>query len=184
MALCPLWQSVRCTNQHRSMAHLCATVLKNGCVCGGRHAAVDCLDKPRLTIEQAEDVAPSRGSRTEASAREEPPSSASSSMPPLLRRRALPSSSRDLPVEEAAEARPSKRAKARISKRQSQRGLGGQRRGRRLGERRVKCGTPERPRGGLRPVGWGECSGGGGYCWHGCERAARAPYPDLRDSIW
>ena len=69
MALCPLWQSARCANQHCSMAHLCATVLRSGRVCGGRHAAMDCLDKRRLTIAQAEDVG---GSRMESSAREEP----------------------------------------------------------------------------------------------------------------
>ena len=141
MAPCSLRQSARCAKQHCSVAHVRATVFRSGHVCGGRHTAMDCLDKRRLTIEQAEDVAPCGGS---PSVREEPAIAAA-----------------------AAEARPSKRA-----------------RGEDQPTAASEASSKERPRGGLRPLGYGECSGGAGYCWHGCERAAGASHADLRDPMW
>ena len=80
-------------------------------MCGGRHAPKDCLDKRRLTVEQADDViasgsvAAAREEQSELPRPSQEESSASSSMPPQ------PSSSKNFATEEAAAVRPSKRAR-------------------------------------------------------------------------
>ena len=48
MRLCPAFQSAACRADQCALAHQCATVLRSGRVCGGRHPARECHDRRRI----------------------------------------------------------------------------------------------------------------------------------------
>ena len=48
MRLCPAFQSASCRADQCALAHQCATVLRSGRVCGGRHPARECHDRRRI----------------------------------------------------------------------------------------------------------------------------------------
>ena len=48
MRLCPAFQSASCRADPCALAHQCATVLRSGRVCGGRHPARECHDRRRI----------------------------------------------------------------------------------------------------------------------------------------
>ena len=48
MRLCPAFQSAACRAEQCALAHQCATVLRSGRVCAGRHPARECHDRRRI----------------------------------------------------------------------------------------------------------------------------------------
>ncbi|CAE7745577.1 clpC [Symbiodinium sp. CCMP2592] len=78
--LCPAFQSGSCRADSCSLSHLCATVLRSGRVCGGRHPARDCHDRRRI---HPEDVPPAISAPQESPAGVTRPALPRSRPPPL-----------------------------------------------------------------------------------------------------